>query len=126
MVSLAQHPIWRGWNMTLRGDQDNLASRLRSCHVLYYFNEVSRECIYISAFLICQPPSVHPSIYLFIHRLPSPRLVNAFCDEVCWKSVLKLLPVFKRVVDLRVRHAAALEPAVKHLCDPPQHTLTAP
>lgn len=74
----------------------------------------------MSLFLICQPLSIQP----FIHSLPSPRLVNAFGDEVCGESVLKLLPVFERVVDLGVRHAAALKPAVKHLCDPPQDTLT--
>ena len=56
--------------------------------------------------------------------LPPPRLVNAFGDEVRWESVLELLPVFKGVVGLGVRHAAALKPAVEHLCDPAQLPLT--
>lgn len=76
----------------------------------------------MSLFLICQPFS----IYLFIHSSPSPRLVDAFGDEVCWESVLKLLPVFEGVVGLGVRHAAALKPAVEHLRDPAQHALTTP
>ena len=65
-------------------------------------------------------------MYPFIHSLPSPRLVDAFGDEVCRESVLEILPVFEGVVDLGVGHAAALKPAVKHLCDPPQHALAAP
>lgn len=67
-----------------------------------------------------------PSNYWFIHILPSSCLVNAFGDEVCRESVLKLLPVFKGVVHLCIRHAAALEPAVKHLRDSPQRALPRP
>lgn len=62
----------------------------------------------------------------FIRSLPSSCLVNALSDEVCWESVLKLPFVFKGVVGLGVRHAATLKPAVEHLRDPPQHTLTTP
>lgn len=58
--------------------------------------------------------------------LPSSGLINAFSNEVGRKSVLKLLPVFKGVMDLRIRHAATLKPAVKDLADPPQHALSAP
>lgn len=58
------------------------------------------------------------------HSLPSSGLVNAFCDEVGGERVLELPFVFKRVVDLGVRHAAALKPAVKHFGDPSQHALT--
>lgn len=58
--------------------------------------------------------------------LPSSGLINAFSDEVSWKSVLELLPVFKGVMDLGIRHAATLEPAVEDLADPPQHALSTP
>lgn len=69
----------------------------------------------------------HPSLlYPFVHSLPSSCLVNALSDEVCWESVLELPFVFKGVVDLCVRHAATLKPAVEHLRDPPQHALTTP
>jgi len=72
-------------------------------------------------------PHLSTSFHLpFINSLPSPRLVNAFGDEVGWERVLKLLLVFKGVVGLGVRHAAALKPAVEHLCDPPQHALPTP
>lgn len=57
-------------------------------------------------------------IQLVCNLVPSSGLVDAFCDEVCRKSVLKLAPVLKRVVRLGVRHAAALKPAVKDLGDP--------
>lgn len=63
---------------------------------------------------------------LFNHILPSSGLVNALSDEVCWERVLELPFVLKGVVGLGVRHAAALKPAVEHLCDPSQHALTAP
>lgn len=62
----------------------------------------------------------------FQHNLPSSGLVNALCNEVSGESVLKLPLVFKGVVGLCVRHAAALKPAVKHLGDPSQSALTAP
>lgn len=49
---------------------------------------------------------------------PSSGLVNTLCDEVCWKRVLKLAPVFEWVMHLGVGHAATLEPAVEDLGDP--------
>lgn len=58
--------------------------------------------------------------------LPSSGLINAFSDEVGRKSVLKLLLVFKGEMDLGIRHAATLKPAVEDLADPPQHTLSTP
>ncbi len=98
-----------------------------SCSALVNsLNEVSREVVSILHLSTSFHPSLHLFIHPFIHSLPSPRLVDAFCDEVCRETVLKLFPVFKGVVDLGVRHAAALKPAVKHLCDPPQDALTAP
>lgn len=65
-------------------------------------------------------------IYAFIHSLPSSGLVNAFSDEVRRERVFKLLPVFEGVVNLSIRHAATLKPAVKDLRDPPQHAFTTP
>lgn len=56
-------------------------------------------------------------------HVPSSGLVDALSDEVCWERVLKLLPVFKGVVALGIRHAAALKPTVKHLRDPSQHAV---
>lgn len=93
---------------------------LCSCQSLIFTQE--RRCLYLYSSSMSIPSSISP----IIHSLPSSCLVNAFGNEVCWESVLKLLPVFKRVVDLGVRHAAALKPAIKHLRDPPQHALTAP
>ena len=63
----------------------------------------------------CTPPTSHP-------LSPSPGLVNSFCDEVCGKARLKRLLVLKGVVALGVGHAAALEPAVKHL----RHSIKVP
>ena len=42
-------------------------------------------------------------------------LVDALCNEVCWEALVEDVLVLKRVVELSVRHAARLEPAVKHL-----------
>lgn len=75
---------------------------------------------------MCRLLMCHSSVHSFIFSLPSSGLVNAFSNEVCWETVLKLLPVFEGVVNLSVRHAPTLEPAVKHLFDPPQHALTTP
>lgn len=38
-----------------------------------------------------------------------------FCNKVSWEVAFKEFLVLKRVVQLAIRHAAALKPAVKHL-----------
>jgi len=48
---------------------------------------------------------------------PSPHLANIFDNEICRIIRLKLLSVFKRIMQLSKRHATALEPAVQHLVD---------
>ena len=50
--------------------------------------------------------------------LPSARLINSFGNEFGWESVVELLPVLERIVDLSVGHRSRFEPAVKHFGDP--------
>mmetsp|Transcript_22495 Transcript_22495/g.73070 ORF Transcript_22495/g.73070 Transcript_22495/m.73070 type:complete len:643 (+) Transcript_22495:1232-3160(+) len=52
---------------------------------------------------------------------PSTRLVEPFRDKVGGKVVLEELFVLERVVQLRVRHAPALEPAVEDVLDAFEH-----
>ena len=54
---------------------------------------------------------------------PAARLVEPFGDEVRGKRVRESLGLLERVVDLGVRHGAALEPAVEHERHAAQHTL---
>ncbi len=49
---------------------------------------------------------------------PSRRLVDGFADELCGEEPLKQLLIFKRIMELRERHAAAVVPAVDNLRHP--------
>ena len=57
---------------------------------------------------------------------PAARLVDALRHEVGRERVLELPPVLERIVRLRVRHRAGLEPAVEHLRDAAQRRLARP
>src|SRR4030042_6108756 len=50
---------------------------------------------------------------------PAPRLVDCFTDKIGRKSaVIKQCLVLKRIMRLRYRHCAGIEPAVDYLRDP--------
>lgn len=110
-----------------------LFSKTRKLYLLnqYYFlhrhfllsNKTIKKYLLSTAFI-----NFFSKLYLLFHDqiLPSSGLINAFSNEVGRKSVLKVLPVFKGVMDLGIRHASTLKPAVEDLADPPQHALSAP
>lgn len=75
--------------------------------------------------LLAESNCTDPIIPIIL-SLPSSGLVNALSNEVCWEGVFKILLVLKWVVNLGVRHAATLEPAVKYLFNPPQDAFTTP
>lgn len=44
-----------------------------------------------------------------------------FCNKICWETaILKEVFVLHGIVQLAIRHAPTLEPAVKNLLHPPQ------
>lgn len=90
-------------------------------HLLMLYSPTSNECVCIHCSSVPQD-SIHMSHPV---HLPPPGLVDTLGNEVCWERVLKFLPVFEGVVDLGVRHAATLKPAVEHLGDSTQGTFAA-
>jgi hypothetical protein len=51
------------------------------------------------------------------------KAVPTLSNKVCWEVALKELLILKGVVQLRVRHAPRLKPAVKDFIHSPQHAL---
>lgn len=85
----------------------------------------SAHCTVSCSISVCEGQSkavMAPACYRasVCNTAPSSGLVDALCDEVGGKSVLKLAPVLKRVVHLGIGHAAAFKPAVEDLGDPLQ------
>lgn len=56
-------------------------------------------------------------------KIPSTSLIDALSNEISREVVFKLLPLFKWVVGLCVRHGSRLKPAVEHFTNSLQRRL---